>query len=111
MPISISKATATEYAFILGKIPSEDSMHAVDELRLNIHTINLPGVSLENTQFNWQGKNVQYHIGGITFEPISISFTVDVEFANWKVLSNWLMYIADNKENTGALSICSSTKT
>lgn len=92
----ISKATATEYAFVLGKIPSDDSLHAVDSLRLNIFNINLPSVSLDTSDSHWEGKHMSYHIGGITFDPISINFIVDSNFINWKVLFRWLTFIANN---------------
>lgn len=98
MTVNISKATSTQYSFVIGKIPSEDTLHAVDELRLNIFNVSLPSINLENTQFNWQGKHVQFQIGGISFDPLNINFTVDVEFTNWKVLAGWILYIADNKD-------------
>ena len=94
----LSKATATEYDFILGKIPSDDDLHAVDELKLNIFNVTLPGLSLDNTEFNWQGKHVQYHIGHITFDPLNINFIVDSAFENWKCLFDWIIFIANNKD-------------
>ena len=97
-PLGISKATATEYAFILGKIPNGTNIHDADILRLNIFSIALPGVSLTNTEMPWEGSHVQYHIGGITFDPLNINFIVDSEFENWKTLFRWLTYIANNKD-------------
>lgn len=98
MPLNISKATATEYNFVLGKIPSDSDAHAVDTLRLNIFGINLPSINLQNTNFNWQGKYVQYHIGGITFDPLNVNFLVDSNFKNWKTLFQWITFIANNKD-------------
>ena len=92
----ISKATATEYAFVIGSIPSDKNIHAVDELRLNIFNINLPSVSLTQSDMPWQGKIDKMHIGGISFEPLNISFLVDVDFKNWKSMYNWLTFIANN---------------
>ena len=98
MPIQISKATATEYAFLLGKIPGSMEIHAPDELRLNIFNINLPGISLNQSEMPWQGKHTQIHLGGITFDALSVNFLVDSECKNWKILFNWLTFIADNFE-------------
>jgi hypothetical protein len=97
MTLNISKATSTEYSFILGQVPGNTGIHAVDTLRLNIFNVELPSVSLTNTEFNWQGKHVDYHTGGITFDPLNISFIIDVNFDNWKVLFNWITFITDNK--------------
>lgn len=98
MGISISKSTSTEYQFVLGKIPSDPSIHATDILKLNIYSISLPTVSLNPNEFYWQGKHIEAHAGGITFDPITINFLVDNNFDNWKVLFNWLTFVADNKE-------------
>lgn len=96
MPLNISKATATEYAFVLNRLPN--NIHDMDELRLNIFNITLPSVSLTQTEMPWQGKHTNMHLGGITFDPLNINFIVDSEFRNWRVLFNWMMYIADNQE-------------
>lgn len=97
MPINISKATSTEYALVIGKIPNNPAFHATDTLRLNVYSLNLPSVTVENSEYNWQGKHVEYHTGGITFDPLNINFLVDSNFANWRILFDWMMYIADNK--------------
>jgi len=102
MSITLSKATSTEYAFVIGKIPSDSDFHATDTLRLNIFNITLPGVSLENVEFPWEGKHVQYHVGGITFDPLNISFLVDSNFHNWKILFRWLTSIANNSDKPSA---------
>lgn len=97
MALNISKATATEYAFVLGKIPANNGIHTPDILRLNIFNISLPGISLNTSEMPWEGKHAQYHLGGITFDPLNINFLIDSEFENWKCLFRWLTFIADNK--------------
>jgi hypothetical protein len=42
------------------------------------------------------------HQGGITFDPLNISFLVDSRFSNWKILFNWLVSIANNKEKASS---------
>lgn len=98
MSLNISKATATEFAFVIGHVPNGTNIHDTDALRLNVYNVNIPGLSLTDTEFLWQGKTVHYHIGGISFEPLTLNFTVDVNFENWKVLFNWMTFIADNKD-------------
>jgi hypothetical protein len=104
MTLNISKSTATEYSFQLGKIPSASDIHAVDELRLNIFNINLPAISLNQGEMSWQGKHIQLHLGGMSFDPLNISFLVDSECRNWNILYKWLTYIADNKEKASMVA-------
>jgi hypothetical protein len=98
MPLNISKATATEYAFVLGNIPGNTGIHAADILKLNLFSVSLPGVSLTNAEMYWEGNHVQFHLGNISFEPLNINFIIDSAFENWKCLFNWITFIANNKD-------------
>ena len=97
-PLNLAKATATEYYLVFPKVPNDPNIHASDELKLNIFNINIPTFSLEDTKFLWQGKYVEFHIGGVSFDPLTVSFVVDSEYRNWKLLFRWLTYIANNKD-------------
>ncbi len=96
--ITIDKATATEYSFVIGKIPGSDGIHSTDEVKLNIFNVEIPSVSLDSTTLFWNGKHIQVHPGGITFDTLNISFTVDADFNNWKALFRWLTSITNNKD-------------
>ena len=100
MGMNLNKSTSTEYQFVLNRLPN--NIHDMDELRLNIYNITLPGVSLNQQEMPWQGKHAQMHLGGVTFDPLNINYLVDSEFKNWRVLFNWIMFIADNKEKPSA---------
>jgi hypothetical protein len=76
---SIGRASATQYKFILNHIPiSGSNIHDLDTFRLNIFSVVLPGMSLDSSQMDWQGKHINVHHGGITFDPLNINFIVDI---------------------------------
>lgn len=98
---ALSRATATQYRLVLNQIPipiSAGSLHDMDELKLNIFSVVLPSITLDQSQMDWQGKHTYLHHGGVTFDPLNISFVVDSRFANWKILFTWLTSIANNKD-------------
>jgi len=102
MPLNtLNRATATQYRFVLNQLPtaiSAGTVHDMDTLKLNIFNVNLPSVSLEQSQMDWQGMHTYQHTGGITFDPLTINFLVDGRFANWRILFNWITAIANNKD-------------
>ncbi|MFA5397016.1 MAG: hypothetical protein WC346_13485 [Methanogenium sp.] len=94
---ALGKASATQYRLVLDRIPVSGSKRSdMDALKLNIFNVNLPSVTLDTQQMNWQGMHTQMHQGGITFDQLNISFVVDSQFKNWKVCFDWLVYIANN---------------
>ena len=96
--VNVNRATATQYQLVIPKIPTETSLSAVDELKLNLFAISLPSVSLNTGEGQWQGKKMQFHNGGMTFDPWQISYIVDSNFNNWKILFKWLTFINNNKD-------------
>jgi hypothetical protein len=97
--VNLNKAVATQYQLVLDAIPTDTSnIHALDVMRLNIFSVNVPGISLDQAMMYWMGKHAQMHLGGITFDPLTVNFLVDSHFENWKVLFQWLTSIANNKD-------------
>jgi len=102
---TLSKANATQYKLVLHKIPVIGStIHDLDTLRLNIFNVILPGINLDMSQMPWQGLHTPMHQGGINFDPLTINFVVDGRFANWKILFDWLISIANNKDKATSLA-------
>jgi hypothetical protein len=96
---SLGKATATQYKFTLSRLPvSGAGIHQLDTLKLNLFDVNVPGMSLDTSEMPWQGMKAKMHMGGITFDSLNINYVVDSEFKNWKLLSQWLLAIANNKD-------------
>lgn len=95
--VILSKATATQYKMVFPLLPSETSPKATAELILNIFAVNIPSVSLNQAESYWQGKHMDLHLGGMSFDPLNISFMVDSNFKNWIAMFNWLKLVSDNK--------------
>ena len=96
--VETGRATATQYRLVFPMLPTETTLTATDEMVLNIFSVNVPSVSLNQSEQYWQGKHMDLHTGGLVFDPLNISFMVDAEFKNWNVLFNWLTYVSDNYE-------------
>lgn len=101
MITNLNKATPSNFELIFPKIPTSDNVSEMQGLTLNIHTTVIPSLTLETTEINWQGGTAYQDIGGITFEPWFVNFTVDSKFSNWISLYKWLTFINNNKDRYG----------
>ena len=101
MRTNLNKATPTNFELIFPMVPMSSGIRETQGLTLNIHTTVIPSLTLETTEINWQGGTAYQDIGGITYEPWLVNFTVDSVFSNWIVLYKWLTYINNNKDRYG----------
>lgn len=99
--IELNKTTSTNFELIFPLIPSETNISATNELVLNISTATVPSIILDEEEHRWQAFRIYTHQGTVVFDPLSITFVVDVEYKNWKVLFDWIVYINNNYNKAG----------
>jgi len=103
MPVNINRATATQYQLVIPMLPTETTLDAVDVVRLNLFSVVLPAISLNQGESTWQGMKMLFHNGGMSFDPLSVSFMVDSDFSNWHILYKWLIYVCNNFDKPSSL--------
>lgn len=96
--VNLDQSTPSNFNLVIPKVPTESELSASNELILNVFSSPIPGISLELDEEHWQGKIVQLPSGRVTFEPWAFSFIVDSDLTNWKLIYEWMMYIANNKD-------------
>lgn len=94
----IDKANQTLFRLVFPKIPVTNSITDNKQFILNIHTINIPGITISSQEMRWQGGKIMIPDGVIDFPEWTISFIVDETYSNWKVLHNWITYLNNNKD-------------
>jgi hypothetical protein len=100
--VQVNKASPSNFELVFPKIPTESTISASEELTLNIFGSIIPGLTIESTELNWQG-GLSQNSGKTAFEPWSVDFVVDSQFANWKMIYNWITYINNNKDKYSEL--------
>ena len=63
------------------------------ELKLNIHAINIPSVSLTENIMVTPFTGLKLLPSNIAYDPISVSFYPDAEMENYKILNEWVVGI------------------
>lgn len=101
MTTNLNKSTASNFELIFPKVPTGNSLRDTEGLTLNIFETVIPSLTLDTVDVHWQGGVAHQDIGGITYEPWYVNFTVDSKFENWKVLYKWLTFINNNKNRYG----------
>lgn len=99
--INVNKATPTSYELVFPLIPTETAINATEEFSLNIYGTIIPGLNLDSVEHRWMGAKFQSDSGNVTFDPWTVSFIVDSEFNNWKLLYRWITFINNNKDKFG----------
>ena len=92
----INKASSFSFELAFPLIPVQENLTNNKEFIINVFETVIPGVTLDASQEHWQGGLVNMATGALTFEPWNISFMVDSEFKNWKVMYKWFMSINNN---------------
>lgn len=93
---NIDKATPTNYQLIFPLIPTEETIGANNPFVMNIFSAVLPSVSIAIEEHRWQGNKTRVGMIPMEFDPWLVSFVVDSELANWKLLFKWMSYINNN---------------
>jgi len=103
MPVStdMGRLTSSSFQLSIPLLPGQTSLGAIAELRLNIFGTIIPSLTLEAIEGRWQSNKMLFQSGGITFEPWEISFVVDSQLKNWRVLFEWITLINNNIDIPG----------
>jgi hypothetical protein len=102
--ITLSKGIPANFEVVIPRLPSMTLLKESDDLILHIHETLVPSMAIDIVPVHWQGIKVSEHAGtNITFEDWNLSFTVDAELKNWRILQQWINYItsavADQREH------------
>ena len=92
----INKASSFSFELTFPLIPVQKNLTKNKEFIINVFETVIPGVTLDASQEHWQGGLVNMATGALTFEPWNISFMIDSEFKNWKIMYKWFMSINNN---------------
>lgn len=104
MPLScsnldtIDKGTPNNFQLIFPLIPTEDSISANNPFIMNIFSAVVPSVSIAEEQLHWQGNKTKHGQIPLEFDPWLVSYVVDAELRNWRLLFNWMTYINNNND-------------
>lgn len=95
---NIDKATPTNYQLVFPLIPTETTIGANNPFVMNIHSAILPSVSIATEELRWQGNKTRHGMIPMEFDPWLVSFVVDSQLSNWKLLFNWMEEINNNND-------------
>ena len=98
MESNLNKASSFSFQLTLPVVPLQRDLTASEDLILNIFDSVVPGVALNMVEQAWQGGKIQMMSGKLDFNPWNVSFVVDEDFNNWKLLYDWICYINNNKD-------------
>jgi hypothetical protein len=99
----INRLTSSSFLLSIPLLPGQSSLAGTNELKLNIFGTVIPSMSLEAIEGRWQSNKMLFQSGGITFDPWEISFVVDSQLRNWRVLFDWMTLINNNMDIAGAI--------
>ena len=94
----LNKASAFSFELTFPVIPSETEIKVNEELVLNVFNSIIPGISMDFNEESWQGAKSKMATGGFSFEDWNVSFIVDSNFKNWKMMYKWMMFMNNNKD-------------
>ena len=93
---NIDKGTPSNFRLIFPLIPENTTISANNPFIMNIHSVIIPSVSIAEEPHHWQGNRTKRGLIPLEFDPWLVSFVVDSELENWKLLFNWMTYINNN---------------
>lgn len=95
---NFDKGSPSNYQLIFPLIPTEDNISANNPFVMNIHSAILPSVSIATEEHRWQGNKAKVGLIPMEFDPWLVSFVVDAQLANWKLLFTWMSFINNNND-------------
>jgi len=93
----LNKGSRSSFELVFPVVPGDNNdLVSNEELTLNIYETVIPGVTIEALEQKWQGAKTRFSSSALDFENWNVSFVVDEQFKNWKLLFRWLMFMNNN---------------
>jgi len=90
---NLSSASPQNFRLVFPLVPPTTDIGDNKDLTLNIFSTIIPNATLEMEERKWMGGTVKAPLGKMSFEPWTVNFMVDSDFANWRLLFRWLRHI------------------
>lgn len=94
--LDIDKSTPSLFQLIFSPLTAIND--TAEDFILNLHTTNIPSLSISVDDHHWQGALAKSPGGEITFDDWTVDFIVDEQYNNWFMLYKWLTWINNNKD-------------
>jgi len=93
---NIDKATPTNFQLIFPVLPTENQISVNNPFVMNIFSAVIPSVSLAEEELRWQSHKTKHVLEPMEFDSWLVSYVVDSEIRNWRLLIKWMKYCNDN---------------
>lgn len=93
---NVDKSSPSNFSLIFPKIPTETIISAINPFKLNIFSAVLPSVTLSQEDLSWQSNKTKRASLPMDFDSWIVSYMIDSQLSNWRLLFNWMSYINNN---------------
>lgn len=98
---SINPASGNNFQLIFPVLPFSSDLFTSKQLILQLINTGIPGLSFDKNTSDWNGKHINSINSDLNFEELELTFLIDENFENWKILYDWLTKINNNKDIVG----------
>jgi hypothetical protein len=100
---NIDKATPTNFQLIFPKLPTEETISANNPFVMNIFSAVIPSLSMAEEELRWQSNKTKHALVPLEYDSWLVSYVVDSNLANWKLLYDWMSFINNNNDKIADL--------
>ena len=100
---NLDKATPTNFQLIFPKLPTEETISANNPFVMNIFSAVIPSLSMAEEELRWQGNKTKHSLIPMEFDTWLVSYVVDSNLSNWKLLFDWMSFINNNYDKIADL--------
>ena len=100
---NLDKATPTNFQLIFPKLPTEESISANNPFTMNIFSAVIPSLSMAEEELRWQSNKTKHALVPLEYDSWLVSYVVDSNLANWKLLYDWMEFINNNNDKIAEL--------
>lgn len=93
--------TGDNFQLIFPELPISTNLEDGKYLTLSIYDTIIPGLDFDEEELDWQAFKSRGIFGNLQYESLTVTFMIDKNFRNWKILCNWLKHINNNKDVAG----------
>ena len=98
---SINPSSGNNFQLVFPTLPFTSDLVYSKQLSLQLINTGIPDLSLNKDILNWNGKHINSIITDLSFGDLDITFLIDENFDNWKIIYDWIININNNQNITG----------